>query len=187
MYRERWEDLHNEIHCAAFCLDPEYHYVDHSANADAIEGLISFAEKVLGEETPELHKAMEQFSSYKNKEGLFAHSVVWKNAKTMRGGEWWRLYGGQAPQLAKVAIRALSAPTAAGAGERNWSTYGFIVSRLRNKLSALRAKKLVFVHYNKRVARKVKRVDYVSEAFEWDPIEGSDVPVSEGSDSEEEC
>ena len=38
--------------------------------------------------------------------------------------------------------------TAAGAGERNWSTYGFIVSRLGNKLSALRAKKLVFVYYN---------------------------------------
>jgi hypothetical protein len=32
------------------------------------------------------------------------------------------------------------------------STYGLIVRRLRNKLSALRAKKLVFVHYNKRVA-----------------------------------
>jgi hypothetical protein len=49
-------------------------------------------------------------------------------------------------------------------GERNWSTYGFIVSRPRNKHSVLRAKKFVFVHLqlldNKRVTRKVKRVGY---------------------------
>jgi len=68
-------------------------------------------------------------------------------AKTMRGVVWLRMYGG-VPELVKVAIRALSAPTAVGAGEEKWSTYGFIVSRPGNKASALRAKKLVFVHYN---------------------------------------
>ena len=36
--------------------------------------------------------------------------------------------------LRKVAARALSAPTAAGAGERNWSTYSFIVNINRNFL-----------------------------------------------------
>jgi hypothetical protein len=35
---------------------------------------------------------------------------------------------------------------------------------------------VVFVHYNKRVTCKVKRVDYEAEAFEWDPVEGSEVP-----------
>ena len=69
-----------------------------------------------------------------------------------------------------------------GAGERNWSTHGFIVSRLGNKLSALRVKKLVCVYYNfglcnTRVTRKMKRVDYEAEAFERDSVQGSDVPV----------
>ena len=36
--------------------------------------------------------------------------------------------------LRKVAARALSAATAAGAGERNWSTYSFFVNRNRNFL-----------------------------------------------------
>jgi hypothetical protein len=35
----------------------------------------------------------------------------------------------------------------------------------------MRAKNLIFVHYNMRVTRKVKRVDYEAEAFEWDPVE----------------
>jgi hypothetical protein len=104
---------------------------------------------------------------------------------------------GGVPELVKVAVRALSAPTTAGAGkrtwstyafivsrQRNWSTYGFIVSRLRNNLSALRDHKLVFVHYNERVIREVNRVNYEAGAFEWDPVEGSDVPV-EGSESED--
>jgi len=37
---------------------------------------------------------------------------------------------------------------------------------------------------NKRLTRKVKRVNYEAGAFEWDPVEGSDVPV-EGSESED--
>jgi hypothetical protein len=65
-----------------------------------------------------------------------------------------------------------SGPTAAGAGETNWSSYSFIVNRSRNRLKPERSKKLVFVHYCKRLIRKIKRVDYESEAFKWDAGEG---------------
>jgi len=43
----------------------------------------------------------------------------------------------------------------------------FIVNGTRNKLEPERSKKLVFVHYNKRVIRKFKRVNE-SGAFKWD-------------------
>ncbi len=46
------------------------------------------------------------------------------------------------------------------------------VSRIRNYLKPERCKKLVFAHYNKRLDRKIKRVDYESEAFKWDGGEG---------------
>ncbi len=38
----------------------------------------------------------------------------------------------------------------------------------------LSAKKLVFVHYNKRLIRTIKRVDCESEEFKWEDVEGSD-------------
>jgi len=40
----------------------------------------------------------------------------------------------------------LSAPVAAGAGEKNWSTYGHIVSDLCTSWTSEQAKKLVFMH-----------------------------------------
>jgi hypothetical protein len=46
------------------------------------------------------------------------------------------VWGGRAPKLVNVAVHSLSAQQLAGAGGQNWSTYGFIVSRLRNKFSA---------------------------------------------------
>ena len=56
----------------------------------------------------------------------------------------------------------------AGAGVRNWSTYGFIVDKRRNRLDVDRARKLVYAHFNVRLLRKVRAVDYHSEYFEWD-------------------
>ena len=50
----------------------------------------------------------------------------------------------------------------------NWSTYGLVISDLRTRLTSERAEKLVYVHMNSRALRKVKKLDYVSEAFEWD-------------------
>jgi hypothetical protein len=95
-------------------------------------------------------------------------SCHWKASKLMRAGEWWQINCVETPELQKVAVRVLSAPVSAGAGERIWSTYGRVLSDLRNRLTSDRAKKLVYVQMNSRAIAKVKKVDYVSEAFEWD-------------------
>ena len=71
-------------------------------------------------------------------------------------------------ELQKVAVQVLSAPVSSGAGERNWSTYGLVISDLRTRLTSERAEKLVYFHMNSRALHKVKKLDYVSEAFEWD-------------------
>eukprot|EP01038_Epipyxis_sp_PR26KG_P016473 gene16473-22471_t len=47
-----------------------------------------------------------------------------------------------------VAFRVFSIPSSAAASERNWSTYGFIHSALRNRLKDERASKLVYVFFN---------------------------------------
>ena len=45
-----------------------------------------------------------------------------------------------------------------------------IVSRDRGKLHPERSKKPIFAHYNKRLIRKIKRVDYESETLKWDTM-----------------
>ena len=44
----------------------------------------------------------------------------------------------------------------------------------KNCNDAERAKKLVLAHYNRRLLRKPKQIDYESEVFQWDNAEGSE-------------
>ena len=76
--------------------------------------------------------------------------------------------GGTLPELRELATRVLAQPVGAGAGERNWSTYGFLVDKRRNRLSVDRGRKLVYAHLNVRLLRKVRTVDYHSEYFAWE-------------------
>ncbi len=160
--------MYNEVQGAAFCLDPEYNYMNHTENQDAYEGLLKMIARTYGKDSPKAAAAIQQYSTFKNRTGILAWGMIWQAAKNMRAGEWWLQNGGGVKELQKVAVRVLSAPVSSGAGERNWSTFGLIISDLRTRLTSERAEKLVYVHMNGRALRKVKKLDYISDAFEWD-------------------
>jgi len=168
LYTKRWTQLHNAVHGAAFCLDPEYHWFEHASNVEAYAEFLTMCDHVHGENSPEAAKCLVQYSMYKDKRGVFAHTSVWNSSRLMRAAEWWRVNGVSTPELQKVAVRVLSAPVSAGAGERVWSAFGLVLSDLRNRMTSEHAKKLVYVNMNSRALEKVAKVDYVSEAFEWD-------------------
>ena len=88
--------------------------------------------------------------------------------KTMPAHAWWSLYGGGYPELQRVAIRVLSQVISASASERNWSTYGFIHSKSRNRLQPARANKLVYVHSNLRLLDRTSGVSYEEQFPVWD-------------------
>jgi hypothetical protein len=67
-------------------------------------------------------------------------------------------WGRNLPEFCELAMRVLAQPVGAGAGERIWSTYGFIVDKRRNRLSVDRGIKLVYAHFNVRFLRKVRTV-----------------------------
>ena len=68
--------------------------------------------------------------------GHLAHPPAYPPAYPPHVGHIW---GRGLVDLRKVAVRALSAPTAAGAGEMNWSTYSFIVNRKRQQKTNARS------------------------------------------------
>ncbi|KAH9316765.1 hypothetical protein KI387_044003 [Taxus chinensis] len=80
---------------------------------------------------------------------------------------WWRLYG--LPGLLRpLAIRLLSQVSSSSASERNWSTYGWIHSVKRNRLTSARAEKLVAVHSALRlIDRKTPEYKH-TPALRWD-------------------
>ncbi|GJR51057.1 hAT dimerization domain, ribonuclease H-like domain protein [Tanacetum coccineum] len=54
---------------------------------------------------------------------------------TMKPKSWWVNIGAQTPFLQTLAFRLLGQPTSSSCVERNWSTYAFIHSLRRNKLT----------------------------------------------------
>jgi len=64
---------------------------------------------------------------------------------------WWIVHGSQAPTLQKIALKLFKQPSFSCCCERNWSTYSFIHSLKRNKMTPKRAKDLVFVYSNLRL------------------------------------
>ena len=64
---------------------------------------------------------------------------------------------GRYPVLSDVAIRILLIPPTSAASERNWSTFGFIHSKLRNRLCEERVEKIVYIFWNLRILRAIEK------------------------------
>ena len=62
--------------------------------------------------------------------------------------EWWLTDGGDYPILQKVVIKPFSMATSTAASERNFSTMGFVHSKLRNSLAPDTVMKLAFIKSN---------------------------------------
>jgi hypothetical protein len=62
--------------------------------------------------------------------------------------EWWFMDGTDYPMLQKIAIKLFTMATSSTAFERNFSTMGFIHSKLRNTLATRTVEKLVFIKLN---------------------------------------
>ena len=87
--------------------------------------------------------------------------------------KWWIIHGTSAPLLQSIALKLLGQPCSSSCCERNWSTYNFIHSMKRNKLTPQRAEDLVYVHNNLRLLSKRSPKYNEDESKMWD-IGGDD-------------
>ena len=77
-------------------------------------------------------------------------------------------------------------PSGVCACERNWSTYDYIHIKKRNRLSAAKAKQLVFVFSNRRLLKKVQAIDYEEQCWSWAEEEEEESEGEEAAEEEEE-
>ena len=92
---------------------------------------------------------------------------------------WWLAHGSSAPMLQSLAVRLLGQPCPSSCCERNWSTYSFIHSMRRNKITPQRCDDLVFVHYNIRLLSRRTPQYREGETKMWD-ISGDAFDSMEG-------
>ncbi|GKA44724.1 hypothetical protein Tco_0737520 [Tanacetum coccineum] len=77
-------------------------------------------------------------------------------------------FGAKTPLLRSLAFKVLDQPTSSSCCERNWSTYSFIHSLRRNKLSPKRAEDLVFIHNNLRLLSRSTDQYNEEKTMMWD-------------------
>jgi hypothetical protein len=107
------------------------------------------AERILGPANALL--ALQQLPEFTFSMGLLGCQNALESAPNMAPHLWWGMFGVGQPQLQKLAIKLCAQPASATACERNWSTFGWIHSKLRNKLAPARAADLVYVFSNSRL------------------------------------
>jgi hypothetical protein len=87
--------------------------------------------------------------------------------KAMPGWKFWQQWGQQVLELQTVGVTVLSQCSVASVCERNWSTYDFIHSKKRNRLTLQRAQDLVHVFSDLRLTHKVNNIEFEEEMISW--------------------
>ncbi|CAA7059543.1 unnamed protein product [Microthlaspi erraticum] len=73
-------------------------------------------------------------------------------------GNWWVTYGCETPHLRRLATRILALTSSSSGCERNWSCFGAIHTKKRNRLDVDRLNSLVYVQFNARLFKKQKKI-----------------------------
>ena len=119
-----------------------------------------------------------EFANFSNEREDFADPDAIRDRTKMDAKSWWIVHGSQAPILQKIALKLLGQPSSSCCCERNWSTYSFIHSLKRNKMTPKRAKDLVFIHSNLRLLSRNSSKYREEETKLWD-IGGEDFSLED--------
>jgi hAT family C-terminal dimerisation region len=190
LWDERWEQLHSPLHAAGIALDPEFRRHAAVGDHEVVSGLHEVIDLMLPD-ADERVMALIQYDAYIKGTGVWARETVWAAAAKMPAHVWWATYGTSCKQLSLVAQRVLSQVSSACSCERNWSTYKFVHSKLRNRLAPKRAESLVYVFSNLRQLEASGSIGAAAKFIPWgypvlDDVAIADELVCEGEEEDAE-
>lgn len=166
---DRWAKGNTPLHCLAHSLNPRY-----------------YSEKWINEGVGRVppHKDLEisqmRMKCFKKFFPIIDHirqvtsSVEFNDFDSIYGRgifdpmNWWVNHGQSIPVLLSLALKLVNQPASFSCCERNWSTYSFINSMKRNKLTPERAEDLVFVHNNLRLLSRRSEAYKTGATRMWD-------------------
>ena len=96
----------------------------------------------------EYRRVLDEYALFSMKNGCFSYLTSISMMSNIEPKSWWVNFGAQTLLLQTLAFRLLGQPSSSSCAERNWSTYAFIHSLRRNKLTTSRAQDLVYIHNN---------------------------------------
>ncbi|XP_015949126.1 uncharacterized protein LOC107474054 [Arachis duranensis] len=162
----RWDKhLKRYLHAAAYFLNPSIFYSEGFVEkANVLRSLLDLLDvETLCDDSV---AAMQEIQLYRDCKESFGRESAKRSASRLEPGEWWRLHGGSAPNLQKMAVRLLHQTSSSSGCERNWSLFEQIHSKRRNRLEHQRLSDIVYVTYNLRLQSRLHR-----KKRNYDPID----------------
>ncbi|KAG4969437.1 hypothetical protein JHK85_035858 [Glycine max] len=169
---DRWTKSSTPLHCLAHSLNPRYYSHEwlsedsnrvppHQDMELTRERLKCFKRFFLDVDVR--RKVNIEFANFSDGREGFDDLDSLNDRGQMDPKAWWLVHGINAPILQKIALKLLA----------NWSTYSFIHSLKRNKMTPHRAEDLVFVHSNLRLLSRNTPQYHQEETKMWD-VAGDD-------------
>ena len=93
--------------------------------------------------------------------GEFSDDQIWtKESPSLGGLNWFQAFCYENTVLRDIALCVHSTPTVASAAERNWSVFGFIHSKSKNRVYGHNVEKLVYIYQNMCLSRQIRAPAY---------------------------
>jgi len=150
----RWKLISDEIHIAAYALDPRFRCNILSTNfardAEATIQKVAIAQKVW-------HTSLfSEFSDFRNKQFPFENDVTLEEDPI---SYWKRLsYKAESQALAKIALAILGFPQTTASVERSFSSLRRIHTWERNSIGREKLSKLVYIYINRKALWECNRL-----------------------------
>lgn len=161
--KKRLDFLMTESMGLAYMLTPKHAAKGFYFEEDQIDFLGYAKEFALKHEPDEAEKVSDEMNTFVTK----MSSLSAKREETtfaMSAKTYWNVIGRQQfPSLFKIAKPIVEMICSSATSERTWSTFRFIHSRLRNRLTNERVNKLVFIYTNCVLLDEIDKNDYILE------------------------
>ncbi|XP_071579235.1 uncharacterized protein [Temnothorax nylanderi] len=144
---ERLYNCNSEIHFAANLLDPKK--LGKDLELVEKQSAFQFISKQCEFLNLEKGLVLANLAEFRTKTGFFSDSSIWEAAAHVSPATWWGGFCSD-QNLYSIAMRLFNVPPSSAACERNWSTHGFVHSKIRNRLTNERVQKQVAIKSNLR-------------------------------------
>ncbi|KAG6511416.1 hypothetical protein ZIOFF_029484 [Zingiber officinale] len=176
---ERWDRmLRKNLHAAAYYLNPAFQYdPTFSTHPEITNGLFDYIESKV--DWCSLDALTYEIGMFRDRQGSFGRKSAILSSQKNRPESWWKLFGCDAQNLQKLAIRILGQTASSSGCERNWSVFERIHTKRRNRLEHQRLNDLVYVHYNLRLQYRSEQPKRSYDPVDYESIDKTDFWVVE--------
>ena len=174
LVKKRFEFMYGDAHGVGYVLDPRFlgDKMSRSLRKEIEDFIFNFPGedgKTTNERRDQLARKYTSFridALGEREQDSYRFKMIGDSKSVL---QWWIVDATDWPLLRNLAIRVFSMATSSAASERNFSTFGFIHSKLRNRLSQEKVKKLVYIKTN--VVQMADSTDcYVSDCSDTNEL-----------------